>query len=160
MRQFLAPYAATLKQLSAKAGGLQGYPLKSAVRIAFGGEHCNSAKGQQQSSASGASGGGQPMTSLPPTNVSSAASALGAKLMGGLFKKKSDSASSTSTASGPSGTLPLGMVQAAQFTIETQSITTGPIPPTQFDIPAGWKLVPPPAPKAAKEFSCSASAGS
>jgi len=154
MQQILAPYAASLKQLSGKAGGLQGYPLKSAVRIAFGGEHCSSAKAQQQNTAGAASEGSQGSSSPPPTSVSSAASALGSKLMGGLFKKKSDSASSASTASGPGGTLPPGMVRAAQFTMETQSITAGPIPPVQFDIPPGWKLIPPPPPKAAKDFSC------
>ena len=37
MRKFLAPYEASLKQLAGKADALKGYPLKSAVRIAFGG---------------------------------------------------------------------------------------------------------------------------
>jgi hypothetical protein len=46
------------------------------------------------------------------------------------------------------------MVQAAQFTTETTAITPGPIAPAQFDIPAGWKLIPPPAKTAAKDFTC------
>lgn len=50
MRRFLAPYADSLKQLSAHAADLKGYPLKTAVRIAFGGERCGAAK----SSGSGA----------------------------------------------------------------------------------------------------------
>jgi hypothetical protein len=46
MRQFLAPYAEAMKQVSAKSGELKGYPLKTVLRIAFGGEHCSSAKNQ------------------------------------------------------------------------------------------------------------------
>jgi hypothetical protein len=46
------------------------------------------------------------------------------------------------------------MIQAAQFTVETTSIAAGPVPATQFDIPPGWKLVPPKEQRAPKEFSC------
>src|SRR5215469_16046915 len=44
MRQFLAPYADSLKELSSKAGDFKGYPLKTVIRIGFGGEHCGAAK--------------------------------------------------------------------------------------------------------------------
>ena len=36
----LAPYADSLKQLSAKASDFKGYPLKTTFRFAVGGEHC------------------------------------------------------------------------------------------------------------------------
>jgi hypothetical protein len=128
------------------------------VRIAFGGEHCSSARGQQQSASGDTSqtaGGG---SSAPPTSLGSAASALGSKLIGGLFaKKKADSASGASNAPGPGGALGPGMVQAASFTVETTSISAGPIAPAQFDIPPSWKLVVPPPPKPAKEFTCPSS---
>ena len=150
MRKFLAPYEASLKQLAGKADALKGYPLKSSVRIAFGGPRCSSAQGKQSESGGGDASGGQP----PPTSLGSAASNLGSKLMGGLFKKKSEPPADAPQASA----LPPGMVQAAQFTVETQSITAGPIAPAQFDIPAGWKLVTP-EPRKEKEFSCP-SAGS
>lgn len=145
MRKFLAPYEASLKQLAGKADALKGYPLKSAVRIAFGGPHCASAQGKQNDAGAGDSNGGQ----APPTSLGAVAGNLGGKLMGGLFKKKADPASDASQ----SNSLPPGMVQAAQFTTETQSITAGPIAPAQFDIPAGWKLVTP-EPRKEKEFSC------
>ncbi len=158
MRQFLAPYAAGLKQLSGKAGDFSGYPLKSAVRIAFGGEHCSSAKGQQQSASGDTSQAAGSGSSAPPTSLGSAANALGSKLIGGLFaKKKADSASGASNAPGPGGALGPGMVQAASFTVETTSISAGPIAPAQFDIPPSWKLVVPPPPKPAKEFTCPSS---
>ncbi len=145
MRKFLAPYEASLKQLAGKTAALRGYPLKSAVRIAFGGPHCASAQGKQNDAGASDAGGGQ----QPPTSLGSVASNLGGKLMGGLFKKKADPAADASQSSA----LPPGMVQAAQFTTETQSITPGPIAPAQFEIPAGWKLVTP-APRKEKEFSC------
>src|SRR5579859_6691417 len=112
MRKFLAPYAESLKELGSKAGGFKGYPLKSAVRIAFGGPRCGAAQKQQQQGAD--SGTSSSSGSSPPTSLSSAAS----KLVGGLFKKKQqDAPADSSVAASP---LPPGMVQAASFTTETQ----------------------------------------
>ncbi len=186
MRQFIAPYADSLKQLASRAGDFQGYPLKTAVRITFGGEHCASAKGQTSGaagtagngsvvgdasqaagtaaagSASGTAGNaaGTAASNAAGNGVASsilgpAASAFGSKLVSGLFnRKKPDAAAETPATAAPASALPPGMIQAAQFTVETKSITAAPVPATQFDIPAGWKLdVPPPA-KAQKEFSC------
>ncbi|HTD11461.1 MAG TPA: hypothetical protein VK676_05265 [Steroidobacteraceae bacterium] len=186
MRQFLAPYSDSLKQLAAKAGDMQGYPLKSAVRITFGGEHCAAAKGQGPGAAGGgaASGSnvvgdagqaagtaaagsaagtagaaaGSAASNASGNNVASsilgpAASAFGSKLVSGMFnKKKAEAATAGTTGTTPSA-LPPGMMQAAEFTMETKAITAGPVPAAQFDIPPGWKLVVPSA-KAQKEFTC------
>ena len=152
MRQFLAPYAESLKQLAGKAGDFKGYPLKTAVRIAFGGERCAAAQ-KQQNAAVGGGDGASAAPSSPSlssgASLGSVASSLGGKLVGGLFAKKKQD-----TAAPSSSPLPPGMVQAAQFTTETTAITPGPIAPAQFDIPAGWKLIPPPAKTAAKDFTC------
>jgi hypothetical protein len=153
MRQFLAPYAESLKQLAGKAGDFKGYPMKTTVRIAFGGERCAAAQRQQNAGAGTGSGEGASAAQSPPSigggsSLGSVASSLGGKLVGGLFaKKKPEPAPSSSP-------LPPGMVQAAQFTVETTAITPGPIAPAQFDIPPSWKLIPPPAKTAAKEFTC------
>jgi hypothetical protein len=151
MRQFLAPYAESLKQLASKAGDFRGFPLKTSVRIAFGGEHCAAAQNQQNGTAggdNGASAAPSPPSVAGGASLGAVAGNLGSKLVGGLFaKKKQEPAPSSSP-------LPPGMVQAAQFTVETTAITPGPIAPTQFDIPAGWKLIPPPAKAAGKEFTC------
>ena len=150
MRQFLAPYANSLKQLAGKAGDFKGYPLKSAVRIAFGGERCAAAQKQQSAAGGdGASAAQSPPSLSSGASLGSVASSLGGKLVGGLFAKKKQD-----TAAPSSSPLPPGMVQAAQFTVETTAITPGPIAPAQFDIPAGWKLIPPPAKTAAKDFTC------
>lgn len=146
MRQFLAPYAGSLKQLAAKAGDMRGFPLKTAIRISFGGEHCAAAQNRQSDS------GAQDSSSGVPTNLGSAATAIGSKL-GGLFgRKKADPAADSSTP--PAAPLPPGMMQAAQFSVETKSITPGPVAPGEFEIPAGWKLVQPQQTKSTKEFSC------
>jgi hypothetical protein len=183
MSQFLAPYAGTLRDLSARADQLKGYPLKTAVRIAFGGEHCAAAKGQSgtaggasgnvvgdagqaaagaatgsASSAAGAAAGNAAANAVGNSGASSvassAASAFGSKLVSGLFQKKSAAppapAASSAAASAPPAP---GRVQAAEITIETTAITVGSVPPAQFDIPAGWKLVQP-QPKASSEFTC------
>jgi hypothetical protein len=87
-----------------------------------------------------------------PTNLGSAATAIGSKL-GSLFgKTKAAEAADPSTPAAPP--LPPGMTQAAQFSVETKSITAGPVTPDEFEIPAGWKLVQPAQTKSAKEFSC------
>ena len=146
MRQFLAPYAGSLKQLAAKADNMKGYPLKTAIRISFGGQHCAAAQNHQSDS------NGQDSSSGIPTNLGSAATAIGSKL-GSLFgKKKAAEAADPSTPAAPP--LPPGMTQAAQFSVETKSITAGPVTPDEFEIPAGWKLVQPAQTKSAKEFSC------
>lgn len=156
MRQFLAPYAESLKELAGKAGDFKGYPLKSAVRIAFGGPHCAAAQQQQQSAAGGGDSASTASAapSLPSigggSSLGSVASSLGGKLVGGLFAKKKQATAPEP----PQSPLPPDMIQAAQFTVETTAITPGPIAPTQFDIPPGWKLIPPPAKTGSKEFTC------
>jgi hypothetical protein len=190
MQQFLAPYRDALKQLGVKASDLKGYPLKTTIRIAFGGEHCASAKGQASTAGSGNAGSGNVVgdasqaagnaaagsaagaagsaagtaagnaasNSAAGSIMGSAASAFSSKLVSGLFAKKKTEAAAANTGAASAGTpaspLPPGMIQAAQFTIETTSINPAALPPAQFDIPAGWKLIPPQPQKAAKEFSC------
>ena len=183
VRQFLAPYADSLKQLSGKAADLKGFPLKTTMRIAFGGPRCGAAKSQPQSagsdnvvanagqaagdaaagSAPGAAGSaaGTAAANTAGNNaggsaLSSAASAFGSKLVGGLFQKKQqDAAAPGAAAPASASALPPGMVQAAQITIETTAITPGTVPAAQFDIPPGWKLVQPDAARAGqKEFTC------
>jgi hypothetical protein len=192
MSQFLAAYGSELKELSSKAGDLKGYPLKTALRIAVGGEHCAAAKNQTQqsassgnavgdasqaagaaatSSASGAAGSaaGTAAANAAGNNaggsvLSSAASAFSSKLVSGLFAKKKTDTASTAPAAGTAAgggaeTLPPGMAQLGAITIETTSIAPGPIPESQFDIPAGWKLIPPAAAKEEKELTCPKAGG-
>jgi hypothetical protein len=190
MSKFLAAYADQLKELASKAGDLKGYPLKTSVRIAFGGEHCSSAKGQTQqtasssssaigdagqagaaagtSSASGAAGSlaGTAASNAAGTGaggsvLSSAASAFSSKLVSGLFAKKNNTSSAPAAGGAGSGAseLPPGMVQVGAITVETTAIRNEPVPATQFDIPAGWTLIPPTAAKEEKEFTCPKAGG-
>jgi len=188
MRQFLAPYADAMKQVSAKSGELKGYPLKTVLRIAFGGEHCSTAKNQTAGggsggsvvgdasqaagnaaaastasaagSAAGAAAANAAKNPLAGSVFSSAASAFGSKLAGGLFKKKAE-APAPAAGSTSENALPPGMIQAAQISIETTSINAAAVPPEKFEIPAGWKRIEPnPKETAPKEFTCPTAAGS
>jgi len=183
MRQFLAPYADVLKQVSAKSDELKGYPLKTVLRIAYGGEHCAAVKNQPAGgggnvvtdagqaagdaaaasaagaagSAAGAAAGNMAKNSVGGSVFSSAANAFGSKLASGLFnKKKADTP--PPAPSGASATPPApGMIQAAQISIETTSIDASTVPSNKFEIPAGWKKVEPKAKETGqKEFSCPA----
>ena len=177
MKQFLGAYQDSLKQLAAKSSDLKGYPLKSTVRILFGGEHCAAARQQQSAgggsavgdasdaaasaatsagaSAAGAAAGQAASNAAGNSAASSvlgpAASAFGSNLVGSLFKKKSAPAPAAAAPAASGGSA--NMVQAASFTVETTSIAIGPVPTSQFDIPAGWKLVVP-KPQEEKEFTC------
>jgi hypothetical protein len=172
MRQFLAPYADTLKEVSAKSAELKGYPLKTVLRIAFGGERCAAVKNQPAGgagpdasqaagnaaagaagAAAGAAAGNAARNSMGSSVFSSAANSLGSKLAGGLFKKKTESAAATPAAA--DNGLPPGMVQAALISIETTSISAAAVAADKFEIPAGWKRVEPQAKQtASKEFVC------
>jgi hypothetical protein len=176
VRQLLAKYADSMKQLEAKSADLKGYPLKTSVRIAYGGEHCGAAKQQGSSGATSASApadAGSAATdaansaassaaaaaagnAAKGSMLSSAASSFGAKLGGSLFKKKPAAPDAPAAGgAGAAGALPPGMVQAASMTFETTSIAQGPVPAERFEVPAGWKQVVPQQQAAAKEeFHC------
>ncbi len=183
MRQFLAPYADVLKQLSAKSDELKGYPLKTVLRIAYGGEHCAAAKQQSAGggsnalgdasqaagnaaaasaagaagSAAGAAAGSVAKNSIGSSIFSSAASSFGSKLTSSLFNKKKAEAAAPASGSSPDNGLPAGMVQAAQISIETTSIDAAPVPAEKFEIPAGWKKIEPRTKDTgSKEFACPA----
>jgi hypothetical protein len=181
LQQFLAPYQDALKELGSKASGLKGYPLRTTVRIAFGGEHCAAARSREQTagsgnvvgdagqaagnaaagsaageagSAAGTAAGNAAGSSAGGTILGSAASAFGSKLVSGIFqKRKAQAAAGNTGTTAPATSLPPGMVQAAEFTVETKSIAAGTVPASQFEIPAGWKLVTPKE-RPQKEFSC------
>ena len=181
MQQFLAPYADVLKQVSAKSSELKGYPLKTVLRIAYGGEHCASAKNQPQGgggnalgdasqaagnaaatsaanaagTAAGAAAANVGKNAVGSSIFSSAANSFGSKLAGGLFNKKKADAAAPAPVSAPDNGLPAGMIQAAQISVETTSIDAAAVPPTEFEIPAGWKKVEPKAKDTgSKEFTC------
>jgi hypothetical protein len=182
VRQFLAPYRDSLKELAAKSGEVKGYPLKTAFRISFGGAQCASTKNAPASGAGGstvadagtaagqaaasssagvASGAAAEAASSATHNgaassiFGSAASAFTSKLATGLFAKKASGGS----APAPAPDTPPNMLQVAQITIETTSISGAPVPADQFEVPSGWKLVTPKSKGEAKEFSCPTSGG-
>jgi hypothetical protein len=146
-QQFMAAYAGTLKDMSAKAASLKGSPLRTTFRFIMGGDHCS--KAQQSDSDSGAGGGGGGLSGL--------ASNVGGKLLGGLLSKKNAPSSSDpaqgAIAANASPPLPDGYVQVVAFTVETTAVSTGAISPDQFELPLGWVKE---QPKVAKnsEFSC------
>jgi hypothetical protein len=177
LQQFLAPYRDSLKELSAKAQDFKGYPLKTSIRILYGGAQCAAAKNATttggaggtvgdagsaagQAAASSSSGEAQSAANQAATNAAgngvagrifgSAAGAFTNKLASGLFAKKPAS----TPAATPAADTPPNMVQFALITIETTSIIATPIPADQFEIPAGWKLITPKARAEGKEVSC------
>jgi hypothetical protein len=163
VRRFMAAYADTLKDLAGKAQGFKGTPLRTRFAFSIGGEHCGQvqkAKTQSASASSPDSTGGSSGPSMPPTSINGAAAAVGAKLFGSMFKKKSAPAASGDA---PAGTAADGaaappgppMLTVASFTLETTSVQPGPIAPDQFEIPAGWtRQTPPPAKPHDKALNC------
>jgi hypothetical protein len=140
-QQFLAQYAGTMKELSAKAGDLKGYPLRTTFRFSMGGEHCGKAKQSSSQNDDSSQGGG------------GLAAKAASKLLGGLLSKKSSS--STPDPNQPPAAAPgaAPTTQIIAFTVETTAIDTAAIPAEQFELPAGWT---PEQPKASRneEFTC------
>jgi hypothetical protein len=147
-QQFMAQYAGTLKDMSAKAAALKGYPLRTTFRLIMGGDHCSSSKSDADDNGGGGGGGG---------GLSGLAANAGGKLLGGLFAKRNAPGANDSTqaavAANAPPSLPDGYAQVVAFTIETTAVTTAPIAPAQFELPAGWALEQPKANKS-REFSC------
>lgn len=143
-QQFLAQYAGMMKELSAKAGELKGYPLRTTFRFSMGGEHCGKAK---QSSAQGddSSGGAGGLGGL--------AAKAGSKLLGGLLSKKSSSNGPDPNQPPPAAPGAAPSTQIIAFTVETTAIDTSAIPAEQFELPAGWTPEKPKVSKA-EDFTC------
>jgi hypothetical protein len=178
MQTLLAPYADALRQANAKAGDLKGYPLKTTVSIAMGGEHCAATKAQPQlpsgggavgnatdaaagaaeTSATGAAGNaaGEAVAHSAGGGITgmiagSAAGAFGSKLVGGLFAKKPTTP--TKPDSGTATDQTANTIQLVELTMETTAITSDPIPGDQFNVPANWKLYQP-KPPSEHEVQC------
>ena len=58
MRQFMAPYGDSLKQLQSKSADLKGYPLRTIFYMAFGGPHCGKAQQAKTQQTQAQAGGG------------------------------------------------------------------------------------------------------
>jgi hypothetical protein len=179
MQTLLAPYADALRQASGKTGDLKGYPLKTSITIAMGGEHCAAAKAHPQQGSGGgtmanateaAQGAAENSTTSAAGSAAaqaagqsagggiggaiagSAAGAFGSKLMGGLFAKKTPPPPKPDASATPPAQAgkPVPLVE---WTIETTSIGTDPIAGNQFELPAGWKQNQP-KPQKEREFEC------
>jgi hypothetical protein len=179
MQTLLAPYVDALRQAGGKSGDFKGYPLKTSITIAMGGEHCAAAKAQPP----GVSGGGSVANATEAAQgaaensttsaagsaaaqaagqsagggiggaiAGSAAGAFGSKLMGGLFAKKTPPPPKPDASATPAGQAdkPAPLVE---WTIETTSIGTDPIAGNQFELPAGWKQNQP-KPQKERQFEC------
>jgi hypothetical protein len=168
MQRFLAPYADAMKEVSAKAGDFKGYPLKTTLRIAFGGPNCAAAKNAQNSASSGGSGGvvgdaGQAAQSagagaaagaagsgagtaaanaagngVGGSILGSAASAFGSKLVSGMFAKKNSSSSGSTPAATPAA----GPSTLPPGMIQAAAITMETTSITQGAIPASQFEIP------------------
>ena len=168
--QFMAPYAAALKQLQGKAGALKGYPLRTTFYMAFGGPHCGKARQAQQQQQASNSGGGFSMHSIASNALASGlsgffhrgAAAINTSSAGGAAASSAANSAAEPAANAAAGSVtaqpgqspaaaggsaapaqaPGGLVRVVSLTTETTSIDTSSIPSDQFEIPADWTLQP------------------
>jgi hypothetical protein len=152
----LAPYADSLKQLSAKSADFKGYPLKTSFRFAVGGAHCGLAPGggtsssasdgtlhdagtatgeAGESSATHAAGWGTNEAEQHAAGsgiggyvAGSAAGAFAQNLVGGLFNKKKKADAPSASTPTPSGPQP-GAPEAGMITVAEVSMETTAIDP-------------------------------
>jgi hypothetical protein len=113
MRQFIAPYADSLKQLAGKAGDFKGFPLKTSMRVAFGGEHCAAAKAQGSGAGSGGGGGSVAGDASQAAGTAAAGSAAGA------------AGSAAGTAAGNAASGPTGSVLGSAASAFSSKLVSG-----------------------------------
>jgi hypothetical protein len=154
----LAPYADSLKQLSAKSADLKGYPLKTSFRFAVGGVHCGlvPGSGTESPASDGTSRGAGTAASEAGRGIGgyvagSAAGAFTQKLVGGLFGKKKNADADTVSAPTTSSTQPgapttVAETTVAEISVETTAIDPTPLSAEQFEVPAGWQKLSPKPP--------------
>ncbi|MEO8308551.1 MAG: hypothetical protein ABI616_11000 [Pseudomonadota bacterium] len=176
VQQMMAPYSQQLNELKSKSGELKGQPLRTSFHMAYGGLHCAAAsKASAGGSAIGGGDLGQQTTDAMASSAASAAaskargggllggiasdtmSAVGSKMLSGMFakKKKSDTADSADTKAGEPTTP--GMMTMVTFTTETTAIRTESVPADRFEIPTGWKKIVPKTPGKEEPFACPSS---
>jgi hypothetical protein len=129
-------------QIGSKTKDMKGYPIKTTFAFAVGGPQCQN--GAQSSSASTANSGGS--TTSEPSGATAIAGQIGGKIAG-MFHKKSDNppadadgqkASAPPAAAAP--LLPPGMLPLMTMSSELLSVSTTPVDPRVFEIPADFKL--------------------
>ena len=159
--QYLAPYAAAMRELSEKSNELKGYPLKTTLRVGFSGTPCAAAatraasltpgalssataasKVATASSAEHAAGWGTADAVTRSTGsgvggyvAGSAAGAFTGQLISGFFAKKPKSDPNPASPAASAGA-PVTIL--AEVTTETTSVSADTIPATQFEPPSGW----------------------
>jgi hypothetical protein len=174
VQQMMAPYAQQMNELKSKSADLKGQPLRTSFHMAYGGAHCAAAS---NASAGGAAAGdadlGQQAADAAASVANTAAakvrgggllggvasdtiSAVGSKMLSGVFKKKKPDAGATADAKPAEAAAP-NMITMVKFTTETTAIRTDAVPADRFEVPAGWKKTVPKAGGKEEEFSCPAS---
>lgn len=115
-------YEGIWKEIAAKMGEMEGYPVKSSFGLGVGGAQCQSV---QQNQASGGS------AELP-----SIGGALGGAL-GGMFGRKKETAQPAATTPPPA--LPGGLMSLMSVSTELVSVNNHQANPEVFEVPAGFK---------------------
>lgn len=96
--KFLAAYHSQIQQLAAKSSDLKGQPLRTALRVLVGGEHCASAAKMKDQAPAG--GGSNTLV-----DASQAGAAAGANTAAGAGNAAAQTAASRAAGSGLAGTI-------------------------------------------------------
>lgn len=169
-QQLLGQYDAVWKDVAARAGELEGYPLKSVIALRVGGPECTTEDGQPLSdsmigdataagldvgAASVASAAGSVAAQEAAKQVGyglggavagSAAGAFTGKLASGLMgkmKKQKEQAVQPEPEAAPGGDA--GSVTLFRIVTETTSISPSAVPADAFEVPAGFRKIAAPA---------------
>ncbi len=146
LQRFIAPYAAAMKKVGAKAQDLRGIPLRTTISVSVGGAHCAAARQNQESGGVTANAGHAAQAAAE----NSTTAAIGAA---------AEQAVSHSTGGSLVGSIAGSAADTAplfSITTETTEIRSDSIPGDQFELPTGWTLRQPKPAAERPEFSCPA----
>jgi len=147
-QSMFARYPGIWSEIASKSKDMKGYPVKTTFAFAVGGPQCQNAPAANASTASpSTASSGDSTANPPPATPATAVGQLGEKFAG-LFHKKSDSAppadAGSTTAAAPASQpalLPDGLVPVITMTAELVSVSTTPVDPSVFEIPADFKKI-------------------
>lgn len=132
-KALFSQYKGLWTEVAAKMQSVKGYPVKTSFTLGLGGAQCKDANAQQgQTSQSDSS----------PQRPSDIAGAVVGKL-GGLFKKKdsADAPAAQAAPAAPPVAMPPGDVALMTVSSQLVSMSTNPVSPDAFSVPAGYKKI-------------------
>jgi hypothetical protein len=137
-KALFSQYKGVWTEVAAKMQTVKGYPVKSSFTLGLGGPQCKDSNSQPAANQADTN-----QQSPGPQSPSGIAGAVVGKL-GGLFQRKKDPADAPAAPPAATATpvaMPPGDVALMTVSSQLVSVSTNPLSPDVFAVPAGFKKI-------------------